>query len=321
VNSVERAYKELLHEGLVVSDGKGIFVAPLTPEQKQAIAGRRLLGKNSFLNVLQAFSRQLVSVFYPEKLYAIVEENRQMEEELLMARQIQAGLLPKELPDNNRLQLAAYSEPSRTIGGDFYDYLPIAKHRCGLVIADACGKGMPAAMLIAQLQAILKNETGNGQSLRQTMRNLNQHVKRYTSAKNFATLFYGVFDQCTGILEFANAGHNYPILVRQNGAVELLKTTGPALGLHPDWNYATATIKIGAGDALLLYTDGVNETMNRAEEQYGEERLQDLLVRHRECSAKDLIRMIIEDLNAFHGSMLLQDDRTMMVLKALKQTE
>jgi sigma-B regulation protein RsbU (phosphoserine phosphatase) len=170
-------------------------------------------------------------------------------------------------------------------------------------------------MLISQLQAILKNEAGNGQSLRQTMRNLNQHVKRYTSAKNFATLFYGVFDQRTGILEFANAGHNYPILARQNGAVELLKTTGPALGLHPDWNYATATIKIAAGDALLLYTDGVNETMNRVEAQYGEERLQEALSQNRAHSAAEILQTIIGDLNAFHQSEALQDDRTIMVLK------
>jgi phosphoserine phosphatase RsbU/P len=144
---------------------------------------------------------------------------------------------------------------------------------------------------------------------------MNQHVKRYTAAKNFATLFYGVFDQRTGLLEFANAGHNYPILARQDGAVELLKTTGPALGLHPDWNYATARIKIGAGDALLLYTDGVNETMNRAEVQYGEERLQEVLSQNRTHSAQEILQAIIEDLNTFHQSEALQDDRTIMVLK------
>jgi serine phosphatase RsbU (regulator of sigma subunit)/DNA-binding transcriptional regulator YhcF (GntR family) len=452
VNCVERAYEELVRDGLVISkNGQGFFVAPLTPEQKQAIARHRLLGAKSSLNVLEAFSQQLIAVFDPQKLCAIFAENlqshlqtkqvsfvfrddrtgdyallpseafpekikinrhddllrtlrqlkhplrigahqpqvessalfkellrrdvvmalpllegnkllglialsgkisgagysvedqrlimvlanqfvtalttarfyveavqmRQMEEELLLAQQIQAGLLPKALPDDEHLQLAAYSESSRTVGGDFYDYLPIDEQRCGLVIADACGKGMPAAMLISQLQAILKNEAGNGQSLRQTMRNLNQHVKRYTSAKNFATLFYGVFDQRTGILEFANAGHNYPILARQNGAVELLKTTGPALGLHPDWNYATAKIKIGAGEALLLYTDGVNETMNCVEEQYGEERLQEVLSQNRARSATKILQASIEDLNAFHQSEVLQDDRTIMVFKVI----
>lgn len=265
--------------------------------------------------LIMVLANQFVTALTSARFYVEAVQMRQMEEELLMAQQIQAGLLPKVLPNNEHLQLAAYSEPSRTVGGDFYDYLPIEEHRCGLVIADASGKGMPAAMLISQLQAILKNEAGNGQSLQQTMRNMNQHVKRYTSAKNFATLFYGVFDQRTGLIEFANAGHNYPILVRQNGAVELLKTTGPALGLHPDWNYATAKIKIGAGDALLLYTDGVNETMNRVEEQYGEERLQEVLIQNRAHSAEEILQALIEDLNAFHKSEALQDDRTIMVLK------
>jgi sigma-B regulation protein RsbU (phosphoserine phosphatase) len=310
---VQRAYEELVREGLIVSrNGKGFIVAPLTREQKQAIAQHRLLGKKSSLNVLEAFSRQFIAVF---------EQKRQMDEELLMAQQIQAGLSPKVLPDNDHLQLAAHSEPSRTVGGDFYDCLPINEHRFGLVIADACGKGVPAAMLISQIQAIVKNEAGHGSSIRRTMINLNHHVMRHTSAKNFATLVYGIFDRRTGIFEFANAGHFYPILARKDGRVEYLKTTGPALGVLAETDYQIETVKCRTGDCLLFYTDGVTETMNGAGEEFGEQRLQETLLRHRGCGAQDIIQAIVAALKSYCSLEHAQDDRTLMVLKVLAQDE
>ncbi len=292
VNTVERAYAELAREGLITyRNGQGAFVNPLSTEQRQALAMQQLL--------------------------VDAQERRRMEDELRLAEQIQAGLLPKTLPQNARLQMAASCEPARVIGGDFYDYLPIDAHRFALVIADACGKGMPAAMVISPLQAIIKSEVSHGSSIRQTMLHLNQYVKRFASTKSFATLFYGIFDERTGSFEFANAGHHPPMLAREDGRVELLKTTGPALGLLAEADHQIAAAKLNAGDSLLFYTDGVTETMNRMRDEFGEPRLQDLLVRHRRRRAGELIRLIIEDLNAFRDSALLQDDRTMMVMKII----
>jgi sigma-B regulation protein RsbU (phosphoserine phosphatase) len=295
VQTVGRAYAELAREGLITyRNGQGTFVNPLSTEQRHALAMQQLL--------------------------VDAQERRRMEDELMMAQQIQAGLLPKILPQNARLQMAASCEPARVIGGDFYDYLPIDARRSALVIADACGKGMPAAMVISPLQAIIKSEVSHGSLIRQTMLHLNQYVKRFASTKNFATLFYGNFDERTGSFEFANAGHHPPMLARHDGRVEFLKTTGPALGLLAEADHQITATKLHAGDCLLFYTDGVTETMNRSRDEFGEQRLQNLLVRHRRRRAQDLIRLIIEDLNAFRGAALLQDDRTMMILKILQET-
>jgi sigma-B regulation protein RsbU (phosphoserine phosphatase) len=292
VNNVEQAYQDLAREGLLSYDSdRRVLVNALSLEQKQRL-------------VLQSF-------------FADAQERQRMEEELSMARNIQAGLLPKTLPKNARLQMAASCESARAIGGDFYDYLPLDAHRFALVIADACGKGMPAAMVISPLQAIIKSETSHGSSIQQIMPNLNQYVKRFASTKSFATLVYGVFDDRTGSFEFANAGHHPPMLVRQNGQIEFLKTTGPALGLLAEAEHQIARTKLNTGDCLLFYTDGVTETMNPAREEYGEPRLQDLLIRHRECGAQEIIDYIIDDLNTFRASALLQDDRTIMALKVL----
>jgi len=290
VHSVEQAYQNLAREGLLTYGGdQRVSVNVISPEQKQRLVLQRFL--------------------------ADAQERQRMEEELSMARNIQAGLLPKTLPTNARLQIAAACEPARAIGGDFYDYLPLDAHRFALVIADACGKGMSAAMVISPLQAIIKSEASHGSSIGQIMPNLNQYVKRFASTKSFATLVYGVFDDRTGSFEFANAGHHPPVLVRANGQVEFLKTTGPALGLLAEAEHQIAITKLSSGDCLLFYTDGVTETMNPGREEYGEQRLQDLLFHHRACSAQKIVDRITDDLNTFRASTLLQGDRTMMVLK------
>lgn len=292
INSVEQAYQNLAREGLLTYGGdQRVRVNALSPAQRESLALQRSL--------------------------ADAQERQRLEEELRLAQNIQAGLLPKALPYNARLQMAASCEPARTIGGDFYDYLPLDDHRFALVIADACGKGMPAAMVISPLQAIIKSEAHRhqGSAIAQIMANLNQYVKRFAPTRSFATLVYGVFDTRTGRFEFANAGHLPPLLVRQNGQVEFLKTTGPALGLLAEATHQIAITQVQAGDCLLFYTDGVTETMNPGRQEYGEQRLQDALVHHRVNGANTIIDRITDDLNTFRAATLLQDDRTMIVLK------
>jgi sigma-B regulation protein RsbU (phosphoserine phosphatase) len=269
-------------------------------------------GDSAYVNALSAVQKQALATHC---LFGDAQESRLLEEELLMAQKIQARLLPGALPNHPRFQLAAYSEASRPLGGDYYDCLALDDHRFGMVIADACGKGLPAAMLICQIQAIFKNEICHGSSLRQALQNLNQYVKRHNSAKHFVTLFYGIFDERTGVLEFANAGHNHPILIRDNGRLEFLQTTGPALGVLAGVDHRIQMIKINRGDGVLFYTDGVTETMNRHREEFGEQRLQNFLIGQRERSAAEVIGLLIEELNDFRASAFLQDDRTMMMLK------
>ncbi len=268
------------------------------------------------INLLMVLAGQFVTALTTARYYVEAMEKRRMEEELNMARQIQADLLPKELPGDEYIDLAAYSRPSRTVGGDFYDYIPIDEHRLGLVIADACGKGLPAAMIISQIQAMMKSEINNGNDVPTVLKHVNKQVVRFTPKDKFVTLFYGVFDRESQQFEYATAGHNYPVLIRKDGSNENLSVGGPGLGIFSEANFETETVRLQEGDLVFFYTDGVTETMNLKNEEYGEQRLLDMLVRHRHLSARGIIDTMLDDLDNFHSIGPLQDDRTVLVLKS-----
>lgn len=267
------------------------------------------------LNLLTVLANQFVTALVTSRLYVDSLEKRQMEEELRMAHQLQADLLPGEWDNGNGFSLAAYTSPSRTVGGDFYDYFAIDDERVGVVVADASGKGMPAAMLIAQIQAILKSGVGNGDTIVRTLAGLNSHLEKNTAARYFATLFYGIYNRRTGLLEFANAGHDFPVLVRAGGEIEVLESTGPALGVLPEYDHKTETVGVGPGDCILLYTDGITDATDTNGKHYGEQRLRNLMIRNRHLAPCEIIDLIKDDLAEFCGADSLQDDRTLMVLK------
>ncbi|MGH7493161.1 MAG: SpoIIE family protein phosphatase [bacterium] len=267
------------------------------------------------MNLLAVLANQFVSALLASRLYVEAVEKRRMENELAIARQIQADLLPKVLPDDECLQIAAYSQPSCAVGGDFYDYLPIDDQRFGLVIADACGKGMPAALLISQIQVILKTEVRHRRAMMETITQLNQHVKRHASPRNFVTLLYGIFDRASRQFEYVNAGHNHPLLLRREGIAEELHTTGPALGLMPGGRFQTARVTLQPGDALVFYTDGITEMMNNAAEQYGEQRLLQVSRQLLASDARTLLAALRDNVKAFYPVSFLPDDRTLMILK------
>ncbi|MBC8181998.1 SpoIIE family protein phosphatase [candidate division KSB1 bacterium] len=299
INTVKRAYEVLEQDGLIISEsGKGFYVASLTPEQKQKNSLQRLWGSHSMLNVVEIFSN----------------EKRRIDEELAMARQIQAGLLPKELPNNEMFSIAAYSSPSKVVGGDFYDYIPIDKNRFGIVIADACGKGIPAAMLISQIQAMIKSELNNGNDIEATLQHLNQQVVSYTPKDKFVTLFFGIYNCGTDEFEYSTAGHEYPIVTRSGGKFERLQSGGPALGIIENVSFVMGKIKLHQGDSIVFFTDGVTETMNPNKEMYGIERLCKLLVKNNCFSPDSMIEKILDDLGKFSVDENGLDDRTFLVM-------
>ncbi len=286
ISTAKRAYEHLAREGLIQSKGDGNYsVAFLSAEKKREIAVQKVLEEN--------VSRS----------------------ELEMAREIQANLLPDVLPDEEYLSIAAISSPSSAVGGDFYDYIPLSGKRHGLIIADACGKGLPAAMLISQIQAMLKSELNNGSTLQKTLMNLNDQIARFTPKDKFITLFFGIYNEASGRLEYANAGHNFPIIVRANGVTEYLGKGGPALGIASDVAYTLDSIYLGVDDVVLLYTDGITETMNYAKEEYGEKRLLEMLRGNRFNSVHRILDAILDDVHAFENNETQHDDRTMLILK------
>ena len=326
----------LMAEGVGASPGAGPEASPLSTEltrrgsrivyplrDRNRLLGLVALGKRAAgaqytaesLNLLTVLANQFVTALVTSRLYVESLEKQQMEEELRMAHQLQADLLPGEWDNGSGFSLAAYTSPSRTVGGDFYDYFPIDDERVGLAVADASGKGMPAAMLISQIQAILKSGVGNGDTIVRTLNSLNRHLERNTAARYFATLFYGIYNRRTGVLEFANAGHDFPILVRRDGSVAVLESTGPALGVLPEYDHKTETLRVGPGDCILLYTDGITDATDANGKHYGDQRLVNLLIHNRHRSPREIIDLIRDDLDEFCGSGALQDDRTLLILK------
>jgi sigma-B regulation protein RsbU (phosphoserine phosphatase) len=297
VRAVEKAYDKLTQDGLIASSDQEIHVRMLTPEKRREIASRRTFGND-----------------HTNDLFEI-------QEQLVMAGQIQANLLPEGLPDDEYVSVAASSVPSRTVGGDFYDYIPFDEQRFALVIGDACGNGLPAAMLISQIQAMLKSEVNNGNHIGHILENMNNQLVRFTPKDKFVTLVYGVFDRKTSVFEYAIAGHHYPIVLHKNGRNEYLNAGGPALGIFPQYDCQTGAVALVSGDIMCLFTDGVTEAMDVCYEQYSEERLIDLLIDNRHRSPQEVVDIILEDLHSFHSQDSLQDDMTVMILKMKESTK
>ncbi|PWB74757.1 hypothetical protein C3F09_03450, partial [candidate division GN15 bacterium] len=267
-------------------------------------------------NLLGVLGNQMVSALTNARLYVESLERVRLQEEVAMARQIQLDLLPAEPPKLPCSSVFAQSIPSRTVGGDFYDFIPIEGGvKWGMVIADASGKGMPAALMMAQIQAMIRSEVNNGSSIPAMLRNVNRQVVQGSSADKFVTLFYGELDTRTCLFTYANAGHNYPILVRADGKIELLETGGPILGAFPNLEFGSATVQLRTGDLLFFFTDGLSEAMNADEMEYGEERIRSFLVDCRNDHPELVVQKIMDDVKSFDPSSPPQDDTTVIALK------
>ena len=272
------------------------------------------------ITMLGVISNQLVTVLTNARLYIDSLEKQRLDEEMAMARQIQLDLLPKCPPRAETFHICASSIPSRTIGGDFYDFIHRENGLIGMVIADASGKGMPAALLVAQIQAMLRSEVGNNIKISRILYNINRYVVQSTSSEKFATLFYGEFDQNNSEFRYSNAGHNYPILVRADGTHEPLSKGGILLGAFPGAEYQEGLVKFHKNDVLFLYTDGLSEAQNERDEEYGEERITNYIVRNRDLDVNTIADGILNDVRGFDPTDPPRDDTTLIVLKIVKGT-
>jgi sigma-B regulation protein RsbU (phosphoserine phosphatase) len=232
-------------------------------------------------------------------------------EELADAVATQHGLLPRRIPHLAGLDISADWKPAREMSGDYLDLIGLDGERLAIAVGDVAGKGLPAALLMSNLQAAVRALAPDVPAPEKLTTRVNRLVAGNTSAGKFITLFYGVLDGCT--LTYTNAGHNAPMLVRAGGEHVRLDCGGVVLGVFPDWIYRQATVRIEPGDRLLLFSDGITEAEDAKGEQFGEERLLDLLVRHRGLNAASLRRKIMGAVARF-GSGPLEDDATLVAL-------
>jgi len=268
------------------------------------------------ITMLQVISNQLVTVLTNARLYQDSLEKQRLHEEITMARQIQLDLLPKSPPSFENHEIYASSIPSRMIGGDFYDFIPKSNGDFAMVIADASGKGMQAALIVAQIQAMLRSEVGNNNEIIKIIANVNRHVTVMTSSEKFATMFYGEYNPAKRTFRYANAGHNYPVLVRADGSHQFLTEGGLLIGAFTSAEYAEDTVQLAEGDLIFIYTDGLSEAMNEdGNEEYGEQRIIDFVKKHRTLSADDIAGGILKDVREFDPTDPPRDDTTIVILK------
>jgi phosphoserine phosphatase RsbU/P len=240
-------------------------------------------------------------------------EQRELEE----ARRIQRKLLPAAMPQLEGWEVATSWQPAAGVGGDCFDAISFGPARLGISIADVVGKGIPAALLMSNLQAAVRAFATDAAQPAELCQQVNRILCGHIAEGRFISFFYCVIDNDEGTLTFANAGHYPPILVRADGRVERLATGGPVLGVFPDGTYEQGQVTIQSGDRLVLYTDGITDARpsDTADDDFGEDRLLDCVVANRNCSAPALQSRLAEAVASFSAGHF-QDDATLIVMAA-----
>jgi serine phosphatase RsbU (regulator of sigma subunit) len=293
----------------LVSQGKPLGLINVATTEWQSLA-------SADLHFLSDVSAQVVVALERAHFYEVAEAQRiRLEKELEVAREVQAGLMPREMPDIPGFSLAGAWHPAREVAGDFYDIFPFDDGRWGMVIGDVAGKGTAAALYMAMVHSLILSGALRHRNPAVVLREVNQTILWQSSSVIFVTVFLAVLDPKKQTLQYANAGHNSPMVRRESGTLESLTRTGAVLGVLEDLQLSEATITLGPGDAVVLYTDGVTEARHPhlRNEDYGTDRLT-AVIAAAPRKAGELLAHVEADLNAFTEGAPQQDDVTFLVL-------
>jgi len=268
------------------------------------------------LALVESFANHAAIALDNARLHEEVKQASQLKDELKVARRIQQRLLPKSDPVVRGFEISGHTIPSKEVGGDYYDFIWIGPDLLAIVIADVAGKGVPAGLILASFRASLITEARESRSPAEILANVNYLLCRSTETQDFVTCFLGILDIRDRNLLYTNAGHNYPYLLRDNGTVERLIDGGTILGMIKGLALRESSVVLGSGDLLVLFTDGITEAVNRKGDQFGEERLEPLLVSSRHLPAAAIRDAIFRDVSAFAGRAAQSDDQALIVAKA-----
>lgn len=265
-------------------------------------------------NILTTFASQAALAIENAVLIQAAMEKERLDKELEVASQIQHLLLPQEIPPVISLQVAATYIPCKAVGGDFYDIIPLKDDKYMFVVADVSGKGVPGALLVSSMQAALIAYLEYVYDLTVIASKLNDRIRENTSEDRYITAFMAIFDAKNATLSYINAGHNPPLFIHKNGKVEELRKGGVFLGFVP-WQYETGSINLEEDDIVFMYTDGLVEAMNERDEEFGQKRLQKILLDNMDKSAEKVMQLVIDGVNKHTKGTHLEDDFTLLVLK------
>jgi len=279
-----------------------------TPDEIQLLS---IVAANSAVVIEQARLR-----VEAQQKQLLEEEKKRLERELDLAREIQMNLVPSEALRLGDWEVHGRVVPARQVGGDAFDYFLLEGGRIAVSIADVSGKGVPAALLMSNVQASLRAFCNGRTTIPEALAQVNRSVARSATAGKFITLFYAEVDPAARLLRFSNAGHNPPLLRRANGDVELLADGGIPLGIFEEAEFTMREVAFAPGDALLLYSDGISEAFDPRDEQFGEERLLELWRREGKGAPGAFLDRVLDEVVKFRGSAAQSDDMTAVVIGA-----
>jgi sigma-B regulation protein RsbU (phosphoserine phosphatase) len=303
----------------------------------QSLLSVPLLFKGGMIGLLSVFNKRaeqgfseddqrLLSIIATQSAQVIenarlLEEEQaylRIQEEFRLACEIQIRLLPTTTPIINGYDIAGKTIPAKEVGGDYFDFITVDNYHLAFCLGDVSGKGMPAALLMSNLQAAVRTQTMLNAAVDDCLKRLNTLLFHGTSAEKFATVFYAVLDTRTHEVRYANAGHNYPILFSEGNEPSELPTTGMVLGALESVSFTENTLPLGAGDLLVVYSDGVIEAMNADDEEFGVHRLVKVVTENRAEAAGRLVEAIVESVQLHSGNAPQTDDMTLLVLRREK---
>jgi len=265
--------------------------------------------------LLAIIAAQSAQVIENARLNEREKQLLKMQEEVRLAAKIQLELLPHAAPVVEGYEIVGTNIPAQAVGGDHYDFIPIDKHRLAICLGDVSGKGLPASLLMANLQATLRSQTLSSPSPKECVRRSNTLLFQSTSPEKYATLFYCILDSDNHQLTFTNAGHEFPLLLSRDGNVRRLEAGGIAVGMLEDFPFEQETVSLQPDDVVVICSDGITEAMNPNQEQFSAERLSDAIRKHRDRPAQELIAAIIEAAKSHAGVAPQMDDMTVVVVK------
>jgi sigma-B regulation protein RsbU (phosphoserine phosphatase) len=258
----------------------------------------------------------LENICLAEKMAERMEADHRVARDMEIAREVQSRLFPQVMPPVATLDYAGTCIQARVVGGDYYDFLDLGPGRLGIVIADVSGKGIAAALLMGNLQAILRSQYAVAlEDPHRLLQSVNRLFYENTLEDRYATVFFGDYDDASRYLRYANCGHNPPLLLRANGELQRLGATATVLGLFKDWKCTVEKVSLRPGDMVLIYTDGITEALNPAEEEFGESRLLEILRSHPQLPVEALLSLILAAVQEFSGANQA-DDLTLLIAQA-----
>jgi sigma-B regulation protein RsbU (phosphoserine phosphatase) len=256
---------------------------------------------------------------YIKNLEDTTAAKERIESELKIAHDIQMGMLPKVFPpypDMSEFDIYATLEPAKEVGGDLYDFFFLDDDHLCFTIGDVSGKGMPASLFMVVTKIMVKTKATKGLTPEKVLDRVNQDISLDNPSLLFVTLFFGILNIRTGELQYANGGHNPPLIIRAGGDIKMMESTGGiALGVMEDFLYDSKTLTLNRGDLLVLYSDGVTEAMNQNQDLYGDKRLIDTMHSLKNSSVDEIIRGILASVNEFCQDEPRSDDITLLTIR------